>query len=553
MSKITRKFLLIILVVFVMILSLNSLYSTKKRYNRILDNLRDKASILSKQMDAAWYFVEVNQDLINTTEKGDYEFKGLHCAIVGKSIGAIFSKKNDLVQTHYTNLKTRNAVDAPDEFEREALRAFERDPSLEEYYMVAETEGHPVFRYLSRMTVKESCLECHGSPAGQLDKTGYPKEGWEVGDMGGAVSMTLNMGPDLEVYRAEVKSDLLFAILFTSLVCAIVFLAVQRYVIRPLEKLEAGVSQVTAGKLTVQVDEATLQDEFLDMGRKFNEMSRELQSLYGSLEEQVVERTEELKRANDELAEERLLLQQANEVLQKDNNMKTDFLSIMSHELRTPLTAILTFTTLLKKAVEGEEDKKRLDEIEMNGMRLLDMINNTLELARVEAGHSPLNAELIDIFDVVSHMEASILPLAEKKGIEFSVEIGRDVPLFYGDWEKLCRIMENLCSNAVKFTDPGGRVLLSVHADAPGKTLQIRVKDNGIGIEAEKLPVIFERFVQSDSSASRRYSGSGLGLSLVKQLVEMHGGQIVVTSEPGKGSEFVVTLPIRTEEEGGAR
>lgn len=548
MSKITRKFIIIILAVFVMFLSLNSIYSTRKRYNSILDNLRDKASILSKQMDAAWYFVEVNQDLINTTEQGDYEFKGLHCAIVGKSIGAIFSKKNDLVQTHYTNLETRNMVDAPDAFEREALLAFEADPSLEEYYTVDETEGHPVFRYLSRMTVKKSCLECHGSPAGQLDKTGYPKEGWEVGDMGGAVSMTLNMEPDLAVYHADVRSDLLFAVLFTGLVCVIVFLAVQYYVIRPLERLEAGVSQMKAGKLAVRVDESVLQDEFLEMGRKFNEMSRELQNLYGNLEDQVVERTEALKQANEQLAQERLLLQQANEILQKDNNMKTDFLSIMSHELRTPLTAILTFTTLLKKAVTGEEDKKRLDEIEMNGMRLLDMINNTLELARVEAGHSPMNAEVIDIFDVVSHIEASVRPLAEKKEIDFSIEIGRDVPLFYGDWEKLCRIIENLCSNAVKFTESGGRVLLSVHTDEAKRFLRIRVKDNGIGIEAEKLSVIFERFVQSDSSASRRYNGSGLGLSLVKQLVEMHDGQIVVTSEPGKGSEFAVTLPIQTEE-----
>ena len=551
MSKISRKFIIIILVVFVMLLSFNIAYSVEKQYEGIVDNLRDKASILSKQMDAAWYFVDVNQELINTTESGEYEFKGLHCAIVGKSIGAIFSKKNELVRTHYTNLKTRNLVDAPDAFEEEALQAFREDPEREEYYSVEEMDGKQVFRYLSKLTVTESCLECHGEPAVATDKTGYPKEGWQVGEMGGAISMVLSMDQDLASYWEDVKSDILFAVFFTVLVCAIVMLAVQRFVTRPLKKLEDGVQQMSEGELAAHVDENSLQDEFLEVGKKFNEMSRELQNLYGSLEDQVIFRTEELREANEQLAKEQELLRQANELLQKDNEMKTDFLSIMSHELRTPLTAILTFTTLLKKAVTDEEDAHRLDEIEMNGERLLDMINNTLELARIEAGHSQMNRELIDIFDIISHVEASISPLAQKKQIAFEIEVGREVPLFSGDWEKLCRIIENLCSNAVKFTGEGGWVRLSVDMDESKQAVIIRVADNGIGIAPEKQPLIFERFVQSDSSASRRYSGSGLGLSLVKQLVEMHGGRVTMQSEPGKGSEFVVTLPIQTEEESG--
>ncbi len=549
MSKISRKFIVIILAVFVMLLSFNIVYSVEKQYAGIVDNLHDKAAILSKQMEAAWYFVEVNQDLINETEKGDYEFKGLHCAIVGKSIGAIFSKKNDLVHTHYTNLETRNPTDAPDAFEREALLAFQANSNLVEYYGVEEQNGQKVFRFLSKLTVKESCLECHGGPPGLIDKTGYPREGWKVGQMGGAISMVIDMEPDLAVYRADVKSDVTFAVFFTLLVCGIVMVAVQIFVTKPLQELELGVQQMSDGQLAAQVDERRLHDEFLEVGQKFNEMSRELQTLYGSLEEQVVLRTEELRLANEKLAQEQELLQQANEILQKDNEMKTDFLSIMSHELRTPLTAILTFTSLLKKAVTGEDDVRRLDEIEMNGERLLDMINNTLELARIEAGHTQMNRELIDMGDVISHVEASVAPLAEKKKIDFQIEIGREVPLFYGDWEKICRIIENLCSNAVKFTEPGGRVVLTVHVDAAQRNVEIRVADNGIGIAEEKLPFIFERFVQSDSSASRRYNGSGLGLSLVKQLVELHGGQVTVVSELGIGSEFVVTLPIITEEE----
>lgn len=549
MSKIGRKFIIIILAVFVMLLSFNIVYSIDKQYTGIVNNLRDKAWILSKQMEAAWYFVDINQDLINETEDGRYEFKGLHCAIVGKSIGAIFSKKNDLVHTHYTNLETRNPVDAPNAFEREALLAFQADPSLVDYYNVDEEDGKKVFRYLSKLTVTESCLECHGEPKGIIDKTGYAREGWKIGQIGGAISMVIDMEPDLAVYRADVTSDIGFAVFFTGMVCAIVMLAVQVFVTKPLKRLEEGVQQMTAGERGVHIDENNLHDEFLEVGQKFNEMSRELQAVYGSLEEQVVERTEALRLVNEKLAQEQAVLQQANELLQKDNAMKTDFLSIMSHELRTPLTAILTFTRLLQKGVAGDEDRKRLSEIEMNGERLLDMINNTLELARIEAGHTQMNPELIDIFDVIGQIEASIGPLAEKKRITFTIQVGSDVPLFYGDWEKVCRIVENLCSNAVKFTDEEGHVLLAVDVDEGENYVIIRVKDTGIGIPKEKLPVIFERFVQSDSSASRRYNGSGLGLSLVKQLTELHGGSVTVSSELGAGSEFMVKLPLKTEED----
>ena len=266
----------------------------------------------------------------------------------------------------------------------------------------------------------------------------------------------------------------------------------------------------------------------------------------------MAERTEQLRRANAELERQRERVEEINEQLSRDNQYKSDFLAIVSHELRTPLTSILAFADLLGQSMDpaDEEAARQLEEIDKNGAILLEMVDNVLECARIQAGSETLNLELLDLNDVVGMVESALAPVAAKKGVAFATRVDYDVPLIRSDWEKLRRVLANLASNAVKFTDRGGAVTVRVRCDgAPGaRVIEAAVADTGIGIPAEAQELIFERFRQENMSTVRRYGGSGLGLSLVKDLVAMLGGSVAVESEPGQGSVFTVTLPVREED-----
>jgi signal transduction histidine kinase len=243
-------------------------------------------------------------------------------------------------------------------------------------------------------------------------------------------------------------------------------------------------------------------------------------------------------------------LERANENLQKESQYKSDFLATMSHEFRTPLTAILAFTDLYgrSKTSISERDQDAIKEVKDNGAILLNMINNILEVARIDAGRVEMNYDLIDLVDLISTVEGGIRPLAERRNIGLTTTINPDVPLIHADWEKLRRIVENLASNAVKFTRRGGKVEISVRLDDDKSKIAIAVSDTGIGIKEEDIPHIFEKFVQLDKSAYRRYGGSGLGLAVVKDLIAAHHGTITVESMFKKGSTFTVHIPINTEE-----
>ena len=286
---------------------------------------------------------------------------------------------------------------------------------------------------------------------------------------------------------------------------------------------------------------------------QYHSMAQRLEELYGSLESQVAERTEQLSSANAELECQRRRVEEINAQLARDNQYKSDFLAIVSHELRTPLTSILAFAELLGESIgpDRPEARRQLEEIGKNGAILLEMVDNVLECARIQAGSETLNLELVDLNDLVGMVESAMAPVAAKKGVAFTTRVDFDVPLIMGDWEKLRRVLANLTSNAVKFTDAGGEVAVRVCCEAKedgARNVVMRVRDTGIGIPKEAQELIFERFRQENMSTVRRYGGSGLGLSLVKDLVATMGGTVAVSSEPGCGSTFAVELPAEEED-----
>ncbi len=548
------------------LLSLSAAYIVFTYYDQrehTVSEMLEKSRVLVDEMAAVWEFVSINQDTINYTSDGVYDYKSLHCAIAGKSVAALFSRNSDY-SIHFTNLNPRNFNNEPDDYEAEALRAFEADPSVTERYGFAKVGGQSVFRYVSVMKVSENCIECHGGPKDEIDVTGYPKEGWEAGDIAGAVSVVVPTELSFANMNASIVNNVLFFVLLMACMAVVFYVVLRRLVTNPLTNLQESLALVADGSRTfldgketpVQLArdprELYASREVDGLFEQFDSMARRLAGLYANLESQVSERTEQLFAANLELDRQRRRVEEINAQLARDNRYKSDFLAIVSHELRTPLTSILAFADLMADTVDPADaaSRRQLEEIEKNGAILLEMVDNVLETARIQAGSERLNLELVDLNDIVGMVEASNQPVALKKGVAMSTAVDADVPLIMSDWEKVRRILVNLVSNAVKFTPAGGRV--DVHATwAPERSrVHIEVADTGIGIPSDKQDLIFGRFTQENMSTVRRYGGSGLGLSLVKDLVSMLGGTVSVTSEVGAGSTFSVELPVEVESAG---
>jgi signal transduction histidine kinase len=226
---------------------------------------------------------------------------------------------------------------------------------------------------------------------------------------------------------------------------------------------------------------------------------------------------------------------------------KSQFLANMSHELRTPLNAILGYAELMLDSIYGEPSEKMravLERLQSNGRHLLGLINDVLDLSKIEAGQLTLSLSDYSLGDVVHGVVAAVEPLAAEKRLAFKAEVAPDLPVGRGDERRLSQVLLNLVGNAIKFTDKGE---VAIRAAAANGAFTVAVCDTGPGIPVGDQAKIFEEFQQADSSITRKKGGTGLGLSIAKRIIEMHGGRIWVESEPGKGSTFYLTLPVRVE------
>jgi len=246
----------------------------------------------------------------------------------------------------------------------------------------------------------------------------------------------------------------------------------------------------------------------------------------------------EIRRVNDHLARAR------DEALSA-SRAKSDFLANMSHELRTPLNAIIGYADLLQEeAMDKGEPGDDLVRIRRAGEHLLSLINDILDLSKIEAGKMELHCENFTPTDIIDEVLLSVQPLANKNNNQLEVSVSAALGEMHADRIKLRQVLINLLSNACKFTENGVVSLTASRSDtADGNLLQFAIKDNGIGISPEQQTILFEQFHQVDSSTTRKYEGSGLGLALSRQFCRMMGGDIAVDSEIGKGSVFTVTLP----------
>jgi signal transduction histidine kinase len=301
--------------------------------------------------------------------------------------------------------------------------------------------------------------------------------------------------------------------------------------------------EAIAGKILSEHGELTAVVTILHDRREAIEKSK----LYEQLKQASDELERRIQAATADIAQQNELLRRQAIELEQASALKSQFLANMSHEFRTPLNAMLGYTSMLLQGVAGNVEggvRRQLSRIESNGRHLLAIINEILDISRIEAGRMPLQLSQFNIPDLISEVRAELEPIILRSKLGVTVDLPKGLKPIRSDRRKVKQIVLNLLSNALKFTHHGG-VTIVARTQPAERTLTLSVNDTGIGIAASDLERIFEDFRQLDNSPTRAYSGTGLGLSICRRLAQMLDGQISVASEVGKGSSFTLTLPLK--------
>lgn len=465
------------------------------------------------------------------------------------------SPRPDLVEAGSPNAKpsaesAESADEEPPAFAGSA-HADENAPEFAERLAPERNE----YQYFQPIRAEENCLvPCHVSPLGgsgidyagsgaSLAGEGLTGARLEPGDLMAIVKVTIPYGPterDLSMNRAI----LLSTAIVTVFLAMIASYAIVRYVIvKPLRHLRDVSDAISRGNISLRADIHT-GDEFESLAIAFNRMLRHLVTVQ-----------DELRQVNANLDGKVDELAQVNMRLYEINHIKSDFLATMSHELRTPLNSILGFSDVLS-SIDALNDKQKryVQNIQKSGRMLLDMINDILDVAKLEEGKMDVQLAEFPLEQVVQVQCDMARSLTDQKNIDLEIDLPAGLPPLRQDQRKVHQILNNLLSNAIKFTPEGGRIVVSGRRNDRNQ-LELSVADTGVGIADEDQQIIFEKFRQARSNTprgdvmTREYSGTGLGLSIVKELCKLLGGEVGLESELGKGSTFTVRLPWELEEQ----
>jgi len=382
---------------------------------------------------------------------------------------------------------------------------------------------------------EKDCYHCHGSLRNVL----------------GGIVVRLDAERTYAQVIAQRNRTIIIVIFLIPIAIILIYLMVNKLVRQPVESLAEKAKRFAEGDMATFVDVKT-EDEIGILGKTFNYMVESVSSTSNKLEEEVKRKTALLSERTRLLT----LLERANKDLRELDKMKSTFLANMSHELRTPMNAIIGYTDLMIDGVDGpvnEEQEKSLKKVANNARHLLQLINDVLDISKIEAGKMKLNPKEFDLKWLVESALHTFEPQMKLKGLTLTLDIPEGLPLIYGDDDRIREIFINLVANAIKFTNQGGITIsakLSERAVRPGEPpmfMEICVEDTGIGIREEDIGKIFDKFVQADLTTIRQYEGTGLGLSIARGLVSLHKGVIWATSKVGEGSRFCFTLPLKKE------
>ncbi|HTI52406.1 MAG TPA: ATP-binding protein, partial [Planctomycetaceae bacterium] len=310
------------------------------------------------------------------------------------------------------------------------------------------------------------------------------------------------------------------------------------------QHLVEAMKRVQAGSFAQRVRPVS-NDEIDILARQFNAMVQQLDQNNQTIRELNVGLEHKVKLRTRQLSKSKRSLQRSLKKLREYDQLKTTFFSNISHELRTPLTMIISPVDRIIET-HGPDIPARvgslMEVVRVNANRLLELINQLLEFSKLEAGQARLSPTAVDLNSLARDLVTAAQPLAEQRGIQLRTKLDTRLPTIAADAEKIETVVRNLLSNALKFTPSGG--VVEIETLLQENHVQMAVTDTGIGISRENYGRVFERFMQIDGSASRQYTGTGLGLALVKEFIELHGGEIHLDSEIGLGSRFWFTLPL---------
>jgi two-component system sensor histidine kinase BarA len=402
------------------------------------------------------------------------------------------------------------------------------------------------FLYYGGVRASQTCVDCHRSPerlAAWLEVA--PTDP----GIASLVYSDLEPGDLMAVVRVQLSTELIesgfhqnrallitFAVVTTLLILAGSYAVIRYVIVKPVKHLKSVADAIAGGHLNVR-SEIQTGDEFEDLSDAFNRMLRNLTNMQDRNRNLIAD----LDRKVDELA-------RVNMALFESNRLKGDFLHTMSHELRTPLNSIIGFSEMLLGADNLTDRQHRwAGNIMTSGQHLLALINDILELAKLEAGKMRVHPAELDVRAVCDQAAALYRTQAEKKNVELRVEVPPDLPPARQDAGKLGQILGNLLSNAVKFTPEGGRVTL--RAAAEGGQLVLTVSDTGVGIAPEEQEMVFDKFRQASNPLTREQGGTGLGLSIVRELSKLLGGDVTLRSDLGRGSTFTVRVALRLKDD----
>jgi len=433
--------------------------------------------------------------------------------------------------TPLSPLTTAPAADVP---ARRAMETFRDAPQQRTALTGAgDEEAGGALRCFTAVRATASCRRCHD---------GVAAAAFQPDQLVGMIDLSLpSPAPAMGWWTRAVFAAA--GALAGGVAFLILSLISRQIILSPVRKLRVLADNVAEGDLSSRCDVAT-GDEFEHLGRRFNEMLDEIKR-----------QQDRLRQANRALDLRLVEIAESNVALYEANRIKTEFLANVSHELRTPLNSIIGFAELLSET-DDEKRRRHATHILTSARMLLGIINDLLDVTRIEAGRAEVRREKVSIRDLCETLGHLVGPMADQKHLRLSVAVGEDVPVISTDPGKAQQILYNLLSNAIKFTPADGQVTLSAAAvpagDSPlrADAVAVAVADTGPGISSADQELIFDKFHRLDGPMRRETPGTGLGLAISKDLTNLLGGKLTLQSEPGHGTTFTVVLPVVPPEPG---
>lgn len=473
--------LTIVVIILIALIATIFIWAYNRQKTLLQDDLEDKARIITTQLNAMRLFVAKNQRKINYSN-GQFEYKNLGPEKVASEVADIFN-----ISTKYkirlAAINPRNPKNKADEFEKKQIGAFDNNRNITEIFEKDTIKGEKVYRYVKPIFMGKHCVDCHGEPKGEKDKSGHPKEGYKLGDLTGVVSIIVPSDSMDIILKENTRSLFLFLLIVAVITIPSVYFLTRRLVV-----------------LTKEVESINLL-----LSRKNEELTK-LEKVKSDLTHMIVH----------------------------------DFRGTLANIMGYLALLIDAHIGELNKS-----QKEFTEAALINSKKLLNMAADLLDINKLEEDRMPVNKQNIKLAEVFEEKEDFWSKSASLENKSIEIKFDKRIPIIYTDKNILERILDNLVYNAIKHTVPGkGKIKVIAEYDMEEMRIIFKVNDNGDGIPKEYLDKVFDKFFQVEAANSKKSMGVGLGLTFCKMAVDTLGGKIHLESEESKGTTAVFWIPL---------